>query len=64
MQFGGVATVNRKTMKALGGRIGLVGCCECGEYRLPLRKIEGKYYCPKHVPRLGTKEEVEPNGKE
>ena len=49
--------MNRKIRKALGGRIGIVGCCECGEYQMPLRKVEGKYYCPRHIPKSGTGEE-------
>ena len=48
--------MNRQTRKILANQISYVGCCRCGEYLQPLRKIEGKYYCPKHVPESGTKE--------
>lgn len=53
--------MNRQARKALDGRVRYVGCCKCGEYRLPLRKIEGRVYCPIHVPKSGTKKEEKQN---
>lgn len=51
--------MNRQARKALGGRVRYVGCCECGEVQLPLRKVEGKYFCPKHVPESGAGKEAQ-----
>lgn len=51
--------MNRQERKVLGGRARYVGCCQCGEYQLQLRKIDGRYYCPKHVPKSGTGKEAQ-----